>query len=274
MAIEDELREQGHLLEELLESCKDGGGMLAIVYDPAYDQIDETKSGIQQGDGNYLAHFLQKSNASGFTLILHGTGGDTNEALLMAQLLARSGKWNAHVPLVCGSAMCYLLLKANALIMSPDTRITQVDPLIPREKNQLAGEWIRAIEHLDDADPDLKERSRKVFRYVHKKLVDLLKEKPSLYDHKTDEYEDFGDGEELVRVFMNKDRHEENVTYEELVRLNYCVKILDDGERIRLYKSIVRLCLTILRLSKKRFILVSSREIEEDGDLGTHYIIQ
>src|SRR3989344_5110798 len=113
--------------------------------------------------------------------------------------------------MTCSSALCMLFLKADRLHLTPSTRITQFDPIFDYDGNR-----IRAIQYLKSQDEVLKEKSRQSFQNVRDLITSMISEPPSLFDFEKEDFENFGDGEKLVSIFMNKDEHNREVTYEEL----------------------------------------------------------
>lgn len=255
------LEEYQGILVELLDEAKTNTHILSIVYDDA----------IKPKDIEYFLYTLEKFNIQNFVLLLHGIGGCTNAALLMAEKLGRMGKYTVCIPLYCGSALVYLSLKANQMIWLPTTRITQIDPYILDPRDPKRKKELRVIKELDNLDPEIKIKCHDTFCAVRDKIIELIKEKPSLYDHKKESFEDFGDGEELVSIFMNKKDHESKVHYKELKRLNYSIKLTDDEDLMILYENIIKISLNILRLQKARFMIASSSPYRDPNDTQKEY---
>ncbi len=223
---------------------------------------------IQENDEIWLMDFMQSSISKNLTVILHGEGGDFKTAIIMAYILRENlSSFQVYVPVHCCSSLCCLFLKADELTLTPNTVITQIDPVC-----QYEGGWFRAIKHIKSEDPLLKENAKQIFNFAKFKIMGMINTKPSLFKFKHVEYDDFGHTHEVVSLFMNKDRHDSRITLAELQYLDLNVVQSQNADLLAKTTELINKCQSFLTETNKRVMLISSEEIKK-GDISGTIII-
>lgn len=228
----------------------DCSGILLLVFNPL-----ESFGLLLPGDfEKNILPFISETNMKQAIVLLHGAGGNFEEGLYLAHYLRQRFKlFKIIVPSLCCSALCLPILSSDQLIMLRNAKITQIDPVI--ENN---GEDIRAIEHIHDIkNPQLKERSRKVFDYASRRIFELLKAEKSLFDHERCDFESC-DYDNFISAFLYKDGHDGEVSPSDFKTLPLKVEYNDDLLLKVMCRQLIQQIQNYLIDTKQRYCLASS----------------
>lgn len=214
-----------------------GKRVFAIVYNPIREE------GIKTNDETYIAYFIEKvikkENIRDCVIILNGFGGDFRTSLLCSSLLRKNlNYYSCLIPSVVGSSLCYFVLQSNKLILGKNSKITQIDPLIEHE-----GEQLRAIKNLTHPDGEIRKKAHRVLSYNIEILKKILKKEGILNSSCFSNENEINIYElkRIIDVFMGKEFHESGLKFEELKKLKINLK-MEDEEIIKISKEIVHLC--------------------------------
>ena len=235
----------GSIREELISKLEETfqKKVIWLVYNPYKE--------IEKGDEVYIKWVIKKENFSNCILILSGSGGDFETALLMSYILRNNINYYAcFIPSVAGSSLCYIILHSNKLIMGRNSLLTQIDPLFEHE-----GDQYRAIKHLDDDKIIIHNKSHDVFNYVFEKLKCLLSYKQSLL--KCREVK-LGYISPIIYLFMGKEYHDSGVRYHELSKLNINLELVEE-DIINIGKKLIRECRRELEIEKNRLVIQTNK---------------
>jgi hypothetical protein len=96
------------------------GEIVAIIYNPKKEE------GMQERDCDFLNALFDKTKYTYPLILLSGHGGDFSTGLFFPTLInKRVEKYRVFIPRVCGSALCYTLLKSRELFIGENTYIGQ-----------------------------------------------------------------------------------------------------------------------------------------------------
>lgn len=253
-------------IERLIAKFKSDFGkdeVIAVIYNP------KNEEGIQEQDVQFLMHLLKNTTFCYPLILLYGRGGDVNPAFVMPSLLldnVKSKKYKVYVPLSCCSALCYPVFKADELIITPKTKLTQIDPTF-----EYNGKIERAIKHLHSTDITLRDKAREIFDDTQNKIISLIKP-PSVFKFQLNAYKEFGHVELIVSYFMNKEEHEKEVTPKELRELELNLTEDNDPTRLKLAEDLIYTCLQFMEIKNVRVIFVSSIPFDVEGSGKGTYI--
>lgn len=201
------------------------------------------EEGIKEGDEQYFMFFIEqvikKRNIRDCVLIINGFGGNLKTALICSNLFRQNlNYYSCFVPSVIGSSLCYFALQSNNLLIGEQSIITQIDPLIEHD-----GEQLRAIKNLSHIDGDIRAKSHKAINYNIEIIKDTLK-KGRLLNKKCFSGKNEIISSELskiVKTFMGKDSHDSVLKIDELKKLSINFRIEDQGVVV-LAKDLVKSC--------------------------------
>ena len=142
-----------NLIKELEEYYKKN--VVAIVYNPYIEY------GIKDGDDLFFEFFMErffkKKAIKHSVIILSGFGGDLKASVLCSSILKENlDYYCCFVPSVICSSLCYFVLQSNKLIMGKNSILTQIDPLIEYEEQNLI-----VIKNLRYPDNNLRKKDLK-----------------------------------------------------------------------------------------------------------------
>ena len=222
-----------------------GKKVILIVYNPEFE------GGVVPGDERFIGWVIDKERKNepinNCILILSGSGGDFKTALHSSYILRNWLSYYAcFVPSVAGSALCYLILHSNKLLMGKNSLLTQIDPLFEHK-----GLFYRAIKNLDNENEEIKNKSHDIFNHVTGQLQKLLSHKNSLVG-----FRDFkpGDMSPIIYLFMGKEDHESGVRYAELSKLNLNIDLVQD-EIVNDANYLIALCRRELSEENSRLVI-------------------
>jgi hypothetical protein len=253
-------QEVNSLLEQardLLTKIQEATGVhvFSIVYNPYKEGIKTPLSTNEKDDAWYINAALEHSKITDANVILHGPGGDFKIGMKMAYTLRKYLKnYKTIVPSICCSALCFCALKSDQLEINDKSKITQIDPLFEED-----GQLLRAVEVQFCEEETRRHKAKKILSACKEQIMQLIKEKPSLYNHRKVEWEEVYDVDQISDRFMWKPDHLEGVSFEEMGSLNLKVKKNEDPELINLMKKYVELCQEILIYEDRRVIIGCSK---------------
>ena len=223
-------------------------GLICFIYNPL------KKGGeIIDSDHKHIATFLYGIKLNQATLLLHGPGGDFNEGLRITYIIRkRFHTYRTFVPRLCASALCLPVLKSDKLILLKGGQITQVDPHFLHK-----GKWHRAIEHLQDKDPEIKNKANLVFRSARKDIFDLIKEKPSLFDHEKHDFEHI-DEENIIDAMLNREEHSDKVKEIAFEYIPFKVRFIDNKKLTELCDFLIQEVTDYLIVTDRRYCIGST----------------
>jgi hypothetical protein len=247
------------IIKEKIKKLSDNLGkqIIAVVYNPCM------KEGMKESDCFFLKFLLKKARYTAPLFILSGRGGDYVPGVLFPYLILDKVKnYKTYVPLTCGSALCYTLIKSSKLYLGKNAKITQIDPTF-----EYRGESLRAINHLRSMDPLLRRNARDTFNNA-KENVAKLSEPPSIFKFEVMNPKEFQHQDDIATYFMNKDEHETPLTKKELGELEVNFQELSE-EIDNLSEEFIQVCQDFTIKKEVRVIFVSSiplkMEKEKDG---------
>jgi len=237
----------GEITEELTKKLQEkfGKKVISIIYNPSIEE------GIQAGDEycitTVIEREIKKQGTQNCVILLSGSGGDFKTALLMSHLLRNNlNHYTCFIPIVAGSALCYIILHSNKLLMGESALLTQIDPIFEHD-----GERYRAIKHLDNQDKKIHDKSHDIFNYVSARLSEILSHKHSILNVNG---VNLGDFSPIIYLFMGKGYHDEGVRFHELKKLNINLGLAEE-EKVTLGKELVRECREKLEEFNSRLII-------------------
>jgi len=241
--------------------------VFAIVYNPYYD---ENKLGIQTGDeekfGYFIEKVIKKENVKDCVFILNGFGGNLKSAIWCSEILRKNlDYYMSFVPTVIGSAVVYFALKSNRVLIGNKSIITQIDPIFNYE-----GEEYRAIKHLNDKNPEIRQLAHDSYSPVFENLKGIIQNPPHVFlwevhklcQKKTNFFI------KAVDLLMGKELHESGLTLKDLDTLKIDYTTVRD-ETLEKAKVLVDECKKELILENKRFIIQTNKI--EDGCFGGYF---
>lgn len=246
------------LIKELEEFF--GKRVFAIIYNPGNEE------GIKEGDEKYFQDFIEKvikkEDIKECIFVLSGFGGNLRAAVLCSQIIRNNlEKYSILIPTVACSSICYFVLQSDCLFLGRKSILTQIDPIFNYD-----GEDLRAIKHLSDQDPRIRELSHAYYNPVFENLKRIIQDRPNVFDknvskrvaRKTDYFI------KLVDYWMGEDLHESGLNLKNLneLKVNYSVLSEDIIEKA---KTLVRECLEELFDEKQRFMIQTNKIYKEDG---------
>ena len=86
--------------------------------------------------------------------------------------------------------------------MPRNAKITQIDPIYEED-----GQHFRAVEKQDHGTEDQRQKAKRIFSKCRERVIQIIKTKPSLYNHDVEEWEEFADTENIIDKFMYKGIH-------------------------------------------------------------------
>jgi hypothetical protein len=238
-----------------LKTTFDGRDIICLVYS------QDNPEGIKLADVQFMNVLLKQTKINNPLLLLHGHGGDMIPSVMMPHLLHKKvSNYKVYIPIICCSGLCYTIFKAQEVIVTKDTVITQIDPIFVHN-----GETLRAIKHLHSPDSEIKDMARDVFDVAQTNVKELTTP-PSIFKFKTMEPGEFAHHESLVGYFMNKKDHEAKISMKELKEIE--VNIIDDEnpERKEFAEELIEACQNIMKPHGTRVIFVSSVPFKIDGE--------
>lgn len=237
--------------------------IIAIVYNPY-------KDGIDNPDRLFLKDLFDKNNYKNPLIILSGPGGKFSPGVYFPYIIKDSvKKYSVYIPRICGSALCYTLLKANKLYVGENTTITQIDPLF-----EYNGETRRAIKvHKDKTIKDalLKEKARQILNLSTEEIRKLI-DKPSLIRDEKIDYFEFKQFDELASLFMNKGTHFDKINISELINLGANIEEYNGLKIDTLANRFIELCQDFAIQKDVRVIFVSSKPIAVEDEQEGFFI--
>lgn len=243
-------------LNELLRLL-DWKEMLCIVYNPK-------KEGIEDADARFLHYFLNEVKFQYPVVLLYGKGGNFIPGLLMPNILEKyTTNYKTYVPRTCSSALCYTLFRSIELITGMRTQITQMDPKFPYH-----GEELRAINHLDSENEELKDMARQAFQTSRDQIMSLLRP-PSLMRYTALQYNEHDQTNTIVNLFMRGPVHESIITHKHLEEAEANVKKNDSVELQEAADNLIAACIEIMEEYDTRVIFVSSKLFKMPNEKGT-----
>lgn len=245
------LKESEVVIKGLLQEIDDalgGHGFLCLVYNPL-----EGGGEIIEGDVENIFSFINGLKENQTTILLDGPGGNVEEGLNITRCIRNKfSTMRSIVSGVCGSALCFPILKSDKLIVLKGASITQIDPIFEHE-----GEPIRAVEHLRDKDGDVKDKANRVFKEVRDKVFDMLWEKPSLLNDCGTEFEhchkDF-----IVDEMMTQEKHEDEVKDIAFEYLPLKVEFRSDDNLKNICNELIKRLRQYLIVTGRRYSIASS----------------
>ncbi len=251
------------LIEEL-ESYF-GKRVFALIFNPYYE-------GIKKQDEEYIYDFL-KSVIKGEEIddcifILSGFGGNLKTAILCSEMIRRKiKKYSIFIPTVASSSICYFILQSDQLLIGKKTILTQIDPVFDHD-----GKDLRAIKHLNDSDPKIKELSHKFFNPVFENIKRVIQNQPHVFAKEVSKISlkktnYLGN---LIDFWMGKDSHGSELNSKDLKKLKVNFEIV--GEKIiQKAKILIQECLKELNDENQRFMIQTNKVYEEKYFGGIFY---
>ena len=237
-----------------LRNIMQKGEIIAIIYNP------EKEEGMHERDCDFLNALFDKVKYTYPLILLSGHGGDFSTGLFFPTLINKKvEKYRVFIPRVCGSALCYTILKSRELFIGENTYISQIDPIF-----QYKGSWVRAIEHIHSIDDNLKQNSREVFD-VAQKYVKKLSESPSIFKYRDMSEHEFQHVELIVTNFMNKGDHAKEILPKEMEELEINFTRVNNEED-KIANDLITLCQDYTLEQDARVIFVSSIPINIEGE--------
>lgn len=257
MINKEELNNDEELLQKEIEIKKilknieekiDCNGLIAMIYNPL-----EGFGEILEGDTKNIYAFITGLEISQATILLHGPGGNFIEGMNIAYIFRNKfSTYKTFVPQICGSALCFPILKSDKLILLKKGIITQIDPVFEYEKQPF-----RAIKYLRSENPILKEIANRVFHYSEKQIFNLIKERPSLFQHDKKDFESV-DGENIISAMLNRDEHSDKVEAIAFQFIPFNVEFRDDNELSKLCNNLIRQVQWYLMETERRYFIGST----------------
>ncbi len=238
--------------------------IIAVVYNPNKEE------GMNLSDCSFLKMLFDKNRYTSPIFILSGHGGDFKPGIYFPHIIIDAIKtYTIYVPSVCGSALCYTILKSKELWLNKNSKILQIDP-----KFEYEGEMRRAIKVMKDnqiTDIELKDKAKKIFLVAEEQIKNLCVP-PSVFKYESFNYGDFGLLDSLAAKFMNKEDHETPVTIKELKELEANIKEIKDEETNDLSLNLIAKCQDYTIDQNVRVIFISSIPLNL-GNAGTGHFI-
>ena len=229
-----------------------GHGLIILVYNPL-----ESGGEIIPGDSDKIFSFLYGLNIQQAVVIIDGPGGNFNEGIHISNIFRNKlSTYKTVVPLICGSSLCFTVLKSDMLILLKGGIITQIDPCF-----EYNGKILRAIQHLKDNDPVIKDKAREILRYAEEQILKLIGEKPSLFKHKKHGFGSI-EHENIVEGLMNRKEHCDEVESIAFQYIPFKVHFNDDKNLASLSKELIKAIQNYLIDTKRRFCLGCNYETE------------
>lgn len=230
------------------------GEIIAIVYNPT------NESGMQIKDCSFLNALFDKNKYTYPLILLSGMGGDFSTGTLFPSLINRKVKnYRVFVPRVCGSALCYTILKSKQLFIGENTHISQIDPTFEHD-----GEWVRAVKLLHSPNDELRKKSRVIFDLAQDYIKKLSK-RPSVFKYKYMREDEFQHVELIAACFMGKEAHCDGLNEKDLVDLEVNFEKVHETEADKLGNELVALCQDYAIKSDVRVLFASSVPISLGG---------
>lgn len=244
-----------------LKSKLGGKEVIAVVYNP------KKSDGMKEQDCDFLKVLFEKVDLKYPLFLLSGHGGDFVPGVILPYLIKKFvGKYSVYIPRICGSALCYVIFKADELLVGDNTEITQIDP-----KFEYGGEELRAIKHIHSINDDLKRVAREVFDTAQK-YVKQLCQPPSVFKFETMEPNEFQHIDSIAAYFMNKRDHETSITFKELQELETNFRKVDDFDTEKIANNLILVCQDFTIQNDVRVIFVSSEPFLLEGDSEGSFI--
>ncbi|MFA6072978.1 MAG: hypothetical protein WC758_02620 [Candidatus Woesearchaeota archaeon] len=231
-----------------LESELQCNGLIVLIFNPHISQGALIEGDMQKN----IAAFLDGLKNNNATVLLYGLGGCFTEGLMLAHTIRKKfSHFNTLVPSICASALCLTVLKSDNLKILKNGCLTQIDPVIVHD-----GKPIRAIKYLHDLDEETKQNCQSMFRYAEQQIIDLISNKPSLFNHSKREF-DFADKDDIITLFMNKDEHSDGIKKMEFqYRLdNFNVEYDDNPELLNKSMNLITEVINVLNEQQERYFL-------------------
>jgi len=235
--------------------------VFAIVYNPYYE---ESKQGIQLGDEEPITYFVEnvirKEKTKDCVFILTGFGGNLKAAIWCSEIFRNNlDYYISFVPTVAGSAICYFVLQSNRLLIGEKSILTQMDPIFDYQRKEF-----RAIKHLNDKNPEIKELAHEVYNPVFENLKRIIQNPPHVFEKgvhkecqkKTNFFV------KAIDLLMGKELHESGLTTKDLDDLKIDYIILKE-EIIEKAKILTNECQKELISENRRFI-IQTNKIEDE----------
>jgi len=251
----------GEKIQKYIEKIKkdlDCKEILAIIYNPYKE------AGIQRADVKFLYYILEQVKFNYPIILLFGHGGNFEPGILLPICLKKFlKKYRVFVPKICGSALCYTIFKANKLIVTNNTQITQMDPKMPYKDEEL-----RAIKHLTSKNKELKIYAKKVFNIAKDNIMKLLKP-PSVVKYEIYEYNELEQMKNIVQLFMQGPKHESIITYKHLKEAEIKVELKESEELKKYTNKLINKSLKIMEQGETRVMFISSKQFVIPDEKGT-----
>tara|TARA_Y100000034_G_C6892817_1_gene411056 strand:- start:682 stop:1470 length:789 start_codon:yes stop_codon:yes gene_type:complete len=240
-----------------------GKRVFALIFNPTIE------AGIEKGDEEYIMDFIEKiikkENVKDCVLILNGFGGNLKTAILCSNLLRNNlGKYDCFVPSVIGSSLCYFVLQSDRLLVSSNSKLTQIDPIFTYQ-----GEELRAIKNLSEEKDSIKRRlAHEFYNPVFENLKLLLHSRPHVFKKILSKKGRVSTNYiiKLVDAFMGGDYHESGLGIDELKELNVNLTVVDE-EIVGKANLLVMKCRDELFKENARFV-IQTNILEEKYEGG------
>lgn len=250
-ALEKEIQKGLNLIEKEL----DCNGIVFLIYNP---MVNPLKGGgeIYPGDSKNIKAFLDGLKTNQATVLLHGPGGNFDEGILIALIMREKFiSYRTFVPQLCCSALCFPVLKSDKLIMLKGASLTQIDPIFTHR-----GKSYRAIQEIfKEGNNEVKRMAKKVWDYAEKKIFELIKEPPSLFNHEKIDFE-YVDQQNIIDEFMNKAEHHDEVKDIAFISIPFKKTVVSNESLKILSSKLIDKVQTYLMQTGRRYCIGSTYE--------------
>jgi len=236
--------------------------VFAIIFNPSYG------NGISEGDEVYFRYFIdeiiKKEKVTDCIILLSGFGGNLRTAILCSQILREGiSRYSCFIPSVACSSLSYFVLQSNKLLLGRRSILTQIDPIFSYD-----GDDLRAIKHLNDPNPKIREIAHAMHNPVFENLKRVIKTRPNVFSKEVAKNSQQGT-EYLIKTadfWMGKDFHNSGLKFSDLERLKVVYSVVPE-EIIQIAKQLVNACLEELTIEDQRFVIQTNR-IEDEMYYG------
>jgi len=241
-----------------------GKDIIAIIYNPFDNE------GMKYTDCKFLRALFDNNIYTTPIFILNGRGEEFKTGISFPYVIKNCVKnYEVYVPSTCGSALCYTLFKANKLYVTQSTSITQIDPTIEYQEENL-----RAIKLMKSKDynPKIKRYATEVFSLAESWIKKLCKY-PSLFRQEEDRYIfEFYQLDDLATLFMNKEHHENPISTNELKGLGANIEEIKNNVLGRLSINLIKKCQDLTITQDVRVVFVTTNPLIITGGEQGHFI--
>lgn len=236
--------------------------IIAIIYNPYSEGVSEEDI---ENFLSFINEVFTKENIKKCILILHGRGGFLTPALICSQLLRTNlNYYSVIVPYAAASALGYLALQSNKLIISKKTILTQMDPLLDELDER--GEPLRAIKCRNHKNQAIREESRIIMANIEDRLSEFFCKKKNCILPKFAFNENglrYSFLQKFIGIIMNGDNHHSQININELKNLG--LNIVDgQSEIMEMCQGIVRNCEQKIENLKGRLLICTKDNIYDE----------